>query len=160
VQDAPPSRSSSSESPTLTCRPGRGAGELAEHHQIRRAVFVTEQELFAGDDLDDHDADPGTVHVLGFVGEVPAGTVRLYPLGGRLWKGDRLAVLESHRRAAIGAVLVRFAVRTAGELGGERMVAQVQVPNVRFFTVLGWAPVGEPASYHGAPHQQMTIPLR
>ena len=32
----------------LGCRPVRGAAELAEHHRIRRVVFVDEQGLFAG----------------------------------------------------------------------------------------------------------------
>ena len=65
--------------------------------------------------------------------------MRFYPLDGDgLWKGDRLAVLPAERASQLGAMLVRFAVRTAGELGGRLMVAQIQVPNVRFFERLGW----------------------
>ena len=52
-----------------------------------------------------------------------------------------------------------FAVRTAGALGGVRMVAQVQVPNVRFFERLGWSRDGDAALYHGVMHQPMAIPL-
>ena len=88
--------------------------------------------------------------------QVGLGTVRLYPLGGTLWKGDRLAVLPGHR---FGAALVNFAVRTAGARGGTRMVAQVQVANVRFFERLGWACDGEPALYRGVMHQPMAIAL-
>ena len=84
------------------------------------------------------------------------GAVRLYPLSGTLWKGDRLAVLPGHRA---GAELVNFAVRTAGERGGTRMVAQVQVTNVRFFERLGWVRDGEPAMYRGVMHQPMAIAL-
>ena len=40
---------------------------LAEHHRIRRAVFVDEQRLFDDDDADAYDASPSTVHVLGLV---------------------------------------------------------------------------------------------
>ena len=64
--------------------------------------------------------------------------MRLYPLGDGLWKGDRLAVLPTARVHRLGAALVHFAVATAGSLGGSRMVAQVQVSNVRFFERLGW----------------------
>lgn len=149
----------------LACRPVANAAELAAHFRIRRDVFVAEQALFAETDRDAHDDDERTIHVLGFVDGVPAGAVRLYPLtidpvAGDVWKGDRLAVLPEHRRARIGRPLVKCAVALAGELGGIRMDAQVQAPNVTFFKVLGWSPVGEPFDAYGVPHQQMSIGLR
>jgi putative N-acetyltransferase (TIGR04045 family) len=159
VTDVRPSRSSPPTEAALACRPVRGPVELAAHHEIRRAVFVTEQGLFPGDDRDEHDEAPATVHVLGLVHGQPAGTVRLYPLAGSLWKGDRLAVLPEHRRSHIGGLLVRLAVALAAERGGSRMDALVQAPNVRFFEYLGWSPVGEPADHLGVLHQRMSIPL-
>ena len=99
------------------------------------------------------------MHAVALVDGAVVGTVRLYPLGSGLWKGDRLAVLPSARVHRLGAALVNFAVATAGSLGGSRMVAQVQVANVRFFERLGWVRDGEPAVYHGALHQPMAIPL-
>jgi putative N-acetyltransferase (TIGR04045 family) len=152
--------SRSSTSADVVCRTVADVAEREIHHAIRRQVFVVEQTLFADHDRDDHDDDPATLHVLGFVDGAPAGAVRLYPLDeDGLWKGDRLAVLSAFRRHGVGAPLVRFAVRTAGELGGHRMVAYIQPPNVSFFARLGWEPVGEPAPYVGVTHQQMAIPL-
>jgi putative N-acetyltransferase (TIGR04045 family) len=91
---------------------------------------------------------------------VAGGAVRLYPLDDvGEWKGDRLAVLPEFRKHGLGAPLVRFAVRTAGELGGRRMIAHIQPPNVRFFERLGWERVGEPMVYVGHPHQLMAIGL-
>jgi putative N-acetyltransferase (TIGR04045 family) len=141
------------------CRPVAGAAELDVHLAIRRAVFVAEQGLFDGTDADEHDGDPATVHVLGSVDGEPAGTVRLYPLTGTLWHGDRLAVLPAFRRSRIGAQLVRLAVELAGQRGGTRMQARVQLPNARFFVHLGWAPTAPPADHLGVPHQWMAIPL-
>ena len=150
----------SSTSVDVVCRTVADAAEREVHQGIRRQVFVVEQRLFTGDDADDHDSDAATVHVLGFVDGVPAGAVRLYPLEEPgLWKGDRLAVLSAFRRHGVGAPLVRFAVRTAGELGGHRMVAHIQPANVSFFARLGWQPVGDPALYIGVMHQQMAIAL-
>jgi putative N-acetyltransferase (TIGR04045 family) len=152
--------SPSSTSVDVVCRAVADAAEREIHHAIRRQVFVIEQSLFTGDDADDHDDDPATLHVLGFVDGTPAGAVRLYPLEEPgLWKGDRLAVLSAFRRHGVGAPLVRFAVRTAGELGGHRMVAYIQPANVSFFARLGWLPVADPAPYVGVMHQQMAIPL-
>jgi putative N-acetyltransferase (TIGR04045 family) len=149
------------------CALANGHAQLAAHFAIRRSVFVETQALFELDDRDARDDDPETLHAVGLAGhplwlagyEV-VGAVRLYPLDRHgLWKGDRLAVLPADRALHIGAMLVRFAVRTAGELGGRRMVAQVQVPNVRFFERLGWRRDGEPALMLGVEHQPMTIDL-
>jgi putative N-acetyltransferase (TIGR04045 family) len=159
LRGAPALLEPSAASPANGCRPVRDAAELAEHLRIRRAVFVLEQGLFDDSDRDEHDDDAATVHVLGFVDGLPAGTVRLYPLHDALWHGDRLAVLPEARRSRIGGRLVRLAVATAGQRGGSRMQARVQLPNVRFFVHLGWTPVAPPADHLGVPHQSMTIPL-
>ncbi len=145
----------------LECRLASNEDELEAHFELRRAVFVSEQALFAVDDRDQHDDDAPTLHAVGVIDGEPCGAVRLYPLSRtwRQWKGDRLAVLPELRTHHLGAELVRFAVATAGRLGGERMIAHVQLPNVRFFVHLGWTPEGDPASFHGVDHQLMSIPL-
>jgi putative N-acetyltransferase (TIGR04045 family) len=150
----------------LACRPVACAAELAAHFRIRHQVFVVEQGLFRpgsglpGDDRDARDRDPATIHVVGLVDGVAGGTVRLYPLGppGR-WKGDRLAVLPEHRRAGLGAPLVRFAVAEAGARGGREMEAFIQPANVAFFEWLGWRRTGGIVEYAGIDHQRMVIPL-
>jgi len=154
----------------LACRAAASPEELAAHFGIRHQVFVVEQGLFRtagagngdGWDRDAHDDDPATVHVVGLWDGMACGTVRLYPVPdvpGR-WKGDRLAVLDGHRRHGLGAPLVRFAVATAAARGGREMEAYVQRANVTFFQWLGWRPVGGLVSYAGIPHQRMLIDLR
>ena len=133
--------------------------DLARHYAIRQRVFVLEQRIMEFTDLDAHDREPTTIHVLAAQGRYTAGTVRLYPLDGELWQGDRLAVLPSHRSSMVGAELVRFAVETAGSLGGAQMLAQIQLPNVRFFERLGWTRAGAPAPYCGLDHQPMVYGL-
>jgi len=143
------------------CRLAAGTAELAAHFAVRRRVFVEGQRLFEAEDRDERDDRPDTLHAVAFAGGAIAGAVRLYPLDGRgLWKGDRLAVLPDARVHRLGALLVAFAVRTAGERGGQRMVAQIQPANVRFFERLGWAPDGPEAPYCGITHQPMAIALR
>jgi len=146
----------------LACRVARDAAERESHFAIRRAVFCVEQGMFGGsDDRDERDAAASTLHAVGGEDGVIGGTVRLYPLStdGRLWQGDRLAVLPAFRHGSLGGSLVRFAVRTAGARGGERMVAMIQVPNVRFFLGLGWSRDGAMVDFHGRPHQPMAIAL-
>ena len=145
----------------LVCRGVSSADELEAHLALRRRVFVAEQALFEGDDADERDRDPRTVHVVGLVDGEVCGAVRLYPLDeeGRDWKGDRLAVARDRRALHLGAALVRCAVSTAGGLGGSRMLAHIQLGNVAFFELLGWSADGRPAPFHGVEHQLMTIPL-
>jgi putative N-acetyltransferase (TIGR04045 family) len=154
VEDAAPAPDA------VRCRVAANPLERELHLRIRMEVFVREQGLFAETDRDAHDDEPLTLHVLGLCGAEVAGTVRLYPLGeSGLWKGDRLAVLPRFRRHGVGAPLVDFAVRVAGELGGREMVAQIQLANVEFFERLGWRRLGAVADYCGRPHQQMVIRL-
>ena len=145
----------------IACVAAVTAEELAVHHRIRHQVFVEEQRLFDGSDVDGHDAAPDVIRVLGLSRSVPAGTVRLFPLGpgDGLWQGDRLAVLPAFRAHGLGAPLVRFAVATAAGLGGREMVAHIQLPNVSFFEHLGWEKGGDVEAYVGVPHQPMAIDL-
>lgn len=145
----------------LTCRQARSPEELAAHHAIRYRVFVAEQGMFAGSDRDPHDGSEDVICLLGYLGEVAGGTVRLFELDHDtgLWQGDRLAVLPQYRTHGLGAPLVRCAVATAGALGGREMVAHIQLANVRFFTRLGWTPSGQTEIYAGRPHQPMRTPL-
>jgi putative N-acetyltransferase (TIGR04045 family) len=133
--------------------------QRAAHHAVRRAVFVDEQDMFPGDDRDERDTRITTLHAIGIAEGRIAGAVRLYPLGGGDWKGDRLAVLPEARHGALGAQLVRFAVATAAQRGGARMVAMIQLANVAFFEGLGWHRDGAAVAFHGRPHQPMAIAL-
>ncbi len=143
-----------------SCRVAGGADERRAHFAVRRAVFCAEQGMFGGDDdRDPRDAEAATLHAVGVEAGLIGGTVRLYPLDadGLLWQGDRLAVLPAFRHGSLGGSLVRFAVRTAGERGGERMVAMIQLANVRFFLALGWSLDGDVVDFHGRAHQPMAI---
>lgn len=145
----------------VTCRPAVKTAELAAHYAIRHQVFVAEQKVFSGSDRDAHDQDRDVIHLLGRYGNTPAGAVRLFPVDetGLLWQGDRLCVLPPFRTRGLGAPLVRCAVASAGARGGTRMIAHIQLPNVRFFTHLGWWPEGDIEMYAGREHQRMVTEL-
>jgi putative N-acetyltransferase (TIGR04045 family) len=143
------------------CRIATTPEDVEIHHRIRHQVFVVEQGLFEGSDVDSYDAGPDVVHVLGLWDGEPVGVVRLFPLDPStdLWQGDRLAVLPGYRVRNLGKPLVRFAVATAAARGGREMVAHIQLPNVAFFERIGWRPYGEVESYVGVDHQPMSIDL-
>ncbi len=145
----------------VVCRQVASAAELADHFAIRHRIFVDEQAIFTGSDLDLHDRDTSAVALIGYCDGVAAGTVRLFALdpADGIWQGDRLAVLTPYRTRGLGAPLVRCAVATAGVLGGRLMSAHIQLANVRFFQRLGWQSCGEREIYAGLIHQPMSIEL-
>lgn len=145
----------------IECRPAGTPDELAGHFAVRHEVFVAEQGIFSPSDRDHHDRDPDTVHVVGLVDDVVAGSVRLFPIddASGCWQGDRLAVLPGYRMHGLGAPLVRYAVWLGGARGGHIMIAHIQLPNVPFFRYLGWYCDGDVETYAGLPHQPMSIAL-
>ncbi len=161
--------------PTLTgVRPGAERVEwqivradqamLSAYRQIRREVFVREQNIFDGSDHDDVDDDPRTIVLVAVAsdGEVLGG-VRLAPAErGRdigWWTGSRLVVRRDARRAGrIGPALVREACATAVASGVLRFEATVQMPNVPLFRRLGWLRWGE-ATVEGVEHARMRWPI-
>jgi putative N-acetyltransferase (TIGR04045 family) len=151
--------SSSAVVSSVHCRLALTDRELAAHHFVRHQIFVVDQRLFVGNDRDERDLAPDTLHAIGFDEGAIVGAVRLYPTVAGYWQGDRLAVLPQARVRHLGAQLVRFAVATAGERGGHTMVARIQLPNVRFFEQLGWHADGPAGPYHGVTHQPMAIRL-
>ena len=58
------------------------ASQALAHFRLRRAVFVHEQGLFAGDDRDTRDEEPETLHAVGLVDCNPCGAVRAAQLRG------------------------------------------------------------------------------
>jgi putative N-acetyltransferase (TIGR04045 family) len=152
------------------------AAAIAAYRRLRHDVFVTEQQLFAGSDRDEHDDDPRTVVLLAReaggpgAGEVLGG-VRLHPvrchpgagdaLPGGLgwWHGSRLAVAADRRLArGIGPALVRAACAEAESRGALRFDATVQARHEALFRRLGWEP-RERLRRHGAPHVVMGWPV-
>ncbi|WP_248961328.1 MSMEG_0567/sll0787 family protein [Sphaerisporangium perillae] len=134
------------------------------YRALRAQVFVREQGLFHGHDLDEHDDDPRTVVLVARnrAGAVLGG-VRLGPAGEGpdigWWRGGRLAVDPSVRGGSgIGPALVRAACARAEAAGALRFEATVQARNERMFTRLGWRAVRS-VPVAGAPHVLMRWPV-
>ena len=144
--------------PTITFKVAATAEELSGYHELRRQVFVVEQGLFDGTDVDAHDAH--AIPIVALRGGKVVGVVRCYPEPGGVWFGGRLAVHPDHRAGTLGARLVKRAVETMEARGDVlRFLAQVQSQNVGFFERLGWVRRGAPFLLRGREHQLMEQPL-
>jgi putative N-acetyltransferase (TIGR04045 family) len=145
----------------VVCRIAESAAEYQAYLAVRHAIFVEEQRLFDGTDVDEHDVDAIPIVAIDQQSGTVIGAVRCYPAGGDVWYGGRLAVLPLYRHSAtaIGANLCRVAEETVIERGCRQFLAYIQTQNIRFFQRLGWCALGEPVSFHGQPHQLMQASL-
>ena len=155
--------------PAFLIQRAESASELAAYHRLRREIFVDEQGLFAGSDLDEADDDARTVVLIArdaageVLGGVRLGPAREWPAAaGRdlgWWNGGRLVVSRGARASAhVGAALVRAACAHAEQSGVLRFDATVQVQNRSLFDRLGWVAFGS-ATIAGVEHVRMRWPI-
>lgn len=157
-------RSTLARHPAFQIRQADGRAELAAYHRLRREVFVGEQQLFDGHDLDGRDADPRTVVLVAMASDgTVVGGVRLGPVDDGpdigWWTGGRLVVAPGARGVrGVGGALVRAACARAEAEGALRFEATVQRRNEVLFRRLGWDSV-RPVTVVGAPHVLMRWPV-
>lgn len=136
--------------------------EAEQAYQLRRAVFCTEQGIFAGDDRDAIDERAQLLVALSCVAGLPeqvVGTVRIHDEDDGLWFGSRLAVDAQFRsQGQLGATLIRLAVASAHARGCHTFLAHVQSQNVPLFRRLHWNILRE-ETLLGRPHHLMQADL-
>ena len=133
--------------------------DLETYYKLREDIFVREQKIFSGTDIDKYDGAAIHIAAIEKPGAKMVGGVRCYNLEGNTWVGGRLSAAPGYRNGVVGRHLVKFAVETVKTRGCERFIAYVQPQNVKFFERLNWKRSGEPLIYHGIPHQLMEAEL-
>ncbi|MCP4348394.1 MAG: MSMEG_0568 family radical SAM protein [Desulfobacterales bacterium] len=142
----------------LICHSARTGQETARAFEIRKQIFVREQNMFKDSDKDEHDNE--SIHLVAKVDGKIIGTVRVFPgkKSGH-WIGSRLAVLKESRSFHVGILLVKEAIKRVKKKGCTVFTAHIQEKNINFFSKLGWKPVGSVEDYLGRPHQVMQADL-
>jgi putative N-acetyltransferase (TIGR04045 family) len=144
---------------TLVCRIAATVEELDAHYAIREASFVRHQGLFDGSDVDAHDCDPRTMHLVAVcepTGQV-AGAVRCFVREDGVWFGGRLVVAEAFRasKLRVAPALVRAAEENVRAAGAKTFLAYIQCRYAKLFEHIGWVRIGGEVEYAGTPHQLM-----
>jgi predicted GNAT family N-acyltransferase len=139
--------------------------DFAAAFLIRHQVFVVEQGVPIALELDDHDDEDGTDHVIAVdEGEViAAGRLVKEPPGfegvdvadGAVAHLGRLAVSDRHRGRGLGVALVRAIEQRAQERGLRVIYLSSQSHAVAFYERLGYAAYGEEFDDAGIPHRHM-----
>jgi len=117
---------------------------------LRFAIFVGEQNVPAGIELDDLDA--GCVHAVAYdVDGKAIGTGRLLPDG----QIGRMAVVVEWRRRGIGAEILAALTEEARRRGHADVVLSAQLQAAEFYREAGFAAEGKVYEDAGILHQKM-----
>ena len=121
---------------------------------LRFAIFVGEQNVPSGIELDDLDAS--CVHAVAFdVDGKAIGTGRLLPDGII----GRMAVIKEWRRRGIGAEILQALSNEARKRGHAAVVVSAQLQAAEFYREQGFAAEGKVYEDAGILHQKMSKKL-
>jgi predicted GNAT family N-acyltransferase len=121
---------------------------------LRFAIFVGEQNVPSGIELDDQDAN--CVHAVAYdVDNKAIGTGRLLPDGHI----GRMAVVKEWRRRGIGAEIMAALMAEARKRGHTEVALSAQLQAAEFYRGLGFVAEGKVYRDAGILHQKMVKKL-
>lgn len=121
-------------------------------HNIRRQVFVVEQEISEAIEIDEF--EDSATHILAFYVGRPVGTARWRTTGQGV-KLERFAVLKEFRSNKIGQALLDFSLRQVDLSKPVYLNAQVSV--ITFYEKYGFSVVGPVFMEADIPHKKMVL---
>ncbi len=125
--------------------------EFESCFQIRRTVFVEEQNVPLEEERDSY--DESARHFLAIADGVAAGTARVISKDdGATAKISRVAVLRPARGLGIGAALMR---QIENEVSARKFILDAQIQALPFYQLLGYAAYGDEFIEAGIPHRHM-----
>lgn len=105
---------------------------------IRGATYVAEQECPLDEEFDGNDLM--ATHLIGYVGDEPAGCMRIRYFAG-FAKVERLAVRHEFRSTRLAFRLARAGAELCRTKGCRRLYGHARKDLVKFWKVCGWSPV-------------------
>ncbi len=129
-----------------------GAADMDRALEIRREVFVREQGVPEGEEMDGLDA--ACRHYLARLDDEPVATARTRILTGGEAKIERVAVRARLRRLGIGRALMR---RLIADLAPSPIALNAQLRSVGFYQGLGFKAEGDIFLDAGIVHIRMVL---
>lgn len=132
-----------------------GDGNLDAAFEIRREVFVDEQDV--DEDIEYDGRDEESIHfvITDTETDTPAGTARLRITDDSVGKPERVAVRESYRGEGLGAELMDQIESEAREQGCQRTLLHAQTHVIDFYRGLDYEVVSDEFEEAGIPHVEM-----
>jgi YbgC/YbaW family acyl-CoA thioester hydrolase len=146
--------------PMVEVRVGNWAELGAHAHDIRKAVFVQEQNIPAEREWDEADPDPGCIHAVAYNRfGMPLATGRLLEHVPGVAKIGRMAVAQTMRGSGVGRSVLDALVRAGRDLGYREAVLHAQTSAAPFYRRAGFAERGPLFDEVGIPHVEMVRSL-
>jgi predicted GNAT family N-acyltransferase len=121
--------------PELSVTVARTIEDLVRVMTVRAAVYIAEQECPYEEEFDGNDFS--ATHLLGYVGDEPAGCMRIRYFAD-FAKVERLAVRKEFRSAGLAPHLVRTSVELCEMKGYQRLYVHSQKRLVKFWEKCGF----------------------
>ncbi|MGB7594026.1 MAG: GNAT family N-acetyltransferase [Erysipelotrichaceae bacterium] len=122
---------------------------------IRRHVFIEEQQVPENEEIDDHDRidDPLADHFLFLEEDHPVGTVRCLKKPGGILKIGRVAIIQEERGKGLGRQMMDLVEAYYPDF--RRFVLDAQTHAIPFYLKCGYLPMGDIFMDAGIPHMHM-----
>ena len=127
--------------------------DMQRAYEIRRRVFIEEQNVPEEIELDADDGD--AFHALAILDGVAIGCGRMLEHGDSEVKIGRMAVLREYRKTGVGAHILRFLIDRARARGLRKAVLHAQLTAEGFYRKEGFKPVGDVFYEAGIAHRKM-----
>lgn len=124
--------------------------QLEQAFEIRRVVFVVEQEVDPEEEYDEFEEE--STHFLASMNETPVGTAR-YRKTENGYKLERFAVLESARGNGVGSALVSECLKALSDKPYLYLHAQEHA--MPLYAKFDFQPIGDRFWECGIPHFKM-----
>ena len=111
---------------------------------IRSAVYMAEQDCPYDEEYDGNDLS--ATHLLGYIGNEPAGCLRIRYFG-TFAKFERLAVRHEYRTSKLSFRLVRAGIELCRKKGFRRVYGHSRTDLVRFWNVFGFRTIPDRAEF-------------
>ncbi len=122
----------------LSVAMARGFDDLMRICAIRGATYVAEQDCPLDEEFDGNDLM--ATHLIGYVGDEPAGCLRIRYFAD-FAKIERLAVRHEYRTTKLAFRLARAGAELCRMKGYRRLYGHARKELVRFWQVCGWEPI-------------------
>ncbi|MFM9163921.1 MAG: GNAT family N-acetyltransferase [Solirubrobacterales bacterium] len=142
---------------SVEVRPVAGPDEFGQAMELRREVFVVEQQVAEAEEFDGREEE--CVHVVAVDDGRVIGCCRLLP-AGEVVKLGRMVVASGRRREGVAAALLAESDRQAAALGASRITLSAQTYVVSLYEQAGYEVAGEPFDEVGIEHVRMEKRLR
>ncbi len=133
--------------------------ELKIAFDIRKEVFVKEQDVPLEDEFDDFDTLNGQCeHILVYYNEQPVGTGRIRVFDG-FGKLERICILKPYRKFGLGKIIIKALEQIAEKKGATQVKLHGQKQAEGFYKKLGYKTSSNIFMEAGIPHILMVKKL-